>query len=96
MEFMSLTPTVLLTQRKGPTADEYNVHKSDDKIAQEGQKQNGSFEITKLKKSKLGKVLMEKSIKKGTYFIHLIKGEMDVFFFSLFLFHERIEKENLT
>lgn len=80
---MSLTPTVLLTQRKGPIADEYNVHKADDKIAQEGEKQNGSLEITKLKKSKLGKVLMEKSIKKGTYFIHLIKGEMDVVFFSL-------------
>lgn len=93
MEFMSLTPTVLLTQRKGPIADEYNVHKSDDKIAQEGEKQNGSFEITKLKKSNLGKVLMEESIKKGTYFIHLIKGEMDGFFFFDFCFTRELRKK---
>lgn len=81
--------------KKGPIADECNAHESGDKIERE--KQNASLKITTLKKYKLGKVLMEESIKKGTHFIDLIEGwNVCCCFFLWFLFHERIEKENLS
>lgn len=77
--------------KKGPIADEYNVHESDEKIERE--KQNASLKITKLKKYKLGKVLMEESIKKGTHFIDLMKGEMYVFFSLIFVSRENWERK---
>lgn len=60
-------------------ADECNVRNSDDKVARERDKQNASLKITKLKRYKVGQALMEESIKEGTYFADLIKGEMYVF-----------------
>lgn len=81
--------------KKGAVADEYNVHESDDKIVQEREKQNASLKITKLKKYKLGKVLMEESIEKGTHFIDLIKGwrYVVVVFSLIFVSRENWERK---
>lgn len=88
--YVSDTDSASYTKR-GATADEYNVRESDDKIERE--KHNASLKITKLKKYKLGKVLMEESIEKGTYFIDLIKGEMYVFFSLIFVSRENWERK---